>query len=58
MGGDLIVSLTGAADGHGGKFRLLWVDVCMTDSVGETGIVLMNHNAPCVVGALCLGLDV
>lgn len=39
------------------EFTLLWVDVCMTDSVGETG-VLMNHNAPCVLGALCLGLDV
>lgn len=57
MGRDLIVSLARAADGHGGKFRLLWVDVCMTDSVGETG-VLMNHNAPCILGALCLGLDV
>lgn len=29
----------------------------MTDSVGEAG-VLMNHNAPSVLGALCLGLDV
>lgn len=29
----------------------------MADSVGETG-VLMNHNAPCVLGALFPGLDV
>lgn len=57
MGRDLIGSLAGVADGHGEKFRQLWVDVCMTESVGETG-VLMNHNAPCVLGALCLGLDV